>query len=146
MRRTQRDDALQSAMAALDHAKAQAALSDPRQPVMTEPPANGVGLAHGTPSAPELNGHTAAPAEPGTDPLRRLDERDSQQKPLTEVFGVPVTEGAEEEKLVYLSFRLPEPLRDAVHVRCRQYRMSVQEFGHLAVELLLTEMEKRSRR
>jgi hypothetical protein len=58
------------------------------------------------------------------------------------VYGVPVPlpKGTDEEP-VTMSFRCPRWLREAVHMRCRQYDVEVQEFGQAALAVVLAQLQ-----
>jgi hypothetical protein len=66
----------------------------------------------------------------------------SRQGDWLTVYGVPVPlpKGTDEES-VTMSFRCPRWLREAVHMRCRQYGVEVQEFGQAALAVVLAQLQ-----
>lgn len=93
------------------------------------------------------------PAAPPTPPAGRehgrpeaiswaADLTASRQGDWLTVYGVPVPlpKGTDEE-LVTMSFRCPRWLREAVHMRCRQYGVEVQEFGQASLAVVLAQLQ-----
>ena len=65
------------------------------------------------------------------------------QQEDVEVYGFRLTKPDEAEEVVQLSVRLPKSLRQAIHVACAQFDLTVTEFARLAFEQVLFQLADR---
>lgn len=111
-----------------------AAGSTEPSPAAQEPDANGI-----APAGPSMatNGRATAEARRTAEKVRSLDRAKTRR-----VYGVTVPN---DDEVCQYTVRVPKWLRHAIHQHCMMHGLSSQEFGTLAIGLLLEELEGKDR-